>query len=244
MAAATNGRSSSTTITTLQQLHHRQQRPQKPATASRWHPQQGQRRSSNDTPSRFVPGPAPASKHNKAPAGESWFVNASGRSVAPATGYAAAAASSAAGNGPAAGAAGGPGSPIITALRVQATPENILPVPMVVGSSSSGGGGGCGGGGTVPEINAKCPECQDLVKARLDEPTLMSEDRHRWEDGAFGGEGGGASETLLESGAGGRQEAAAAAAAGSTARRAASAWRLRELTRTFNVGIILCLNFG
>ncbi|CAM9711010.1 unnamed protein product, partial [Ectocarpus fasciculatus] len=31
---------------------------------------------------------------------------------------------------------------------------------------------------------------------------------------------------------------------GSTARRAASAWRLRELTRTFNVGIILCLNFG
>ncbi|CAM9414551.1 unnamed protein product, partial [Ectocarpus sp. 6 AP-2014] len=109
---------------------------------------------------------------------------------------------------------------------------------MVVATSSGSGGGG--GGGTAPEINAKCPECQDLVKARLDEPTLMSEDRHRWEDGAFGA-GGGASETL-ESGGGGEQ--AAAEEAGSTARRAASAWRLRELTRTFNVGIILCLNFG
>ncbi|CAM9850441.1 unnamed protein product, partial [Ectocarpus sp. 4 AP-2014] len=237
-AAASNGRSSTTTTTT-QQLQQRQHRPQE--ASSRWHPQPQQkpRRGSNETP-HFVPGPAPA-KHNKAPAAESWFVNASGRFVAPATkGSAAAAVAAAASSGgaagpAAAGAAGGSGSPIITALRVQATPEKILPVPMVVASSSGSGSGS--GGGTAPEINAKCPECQDLVKARLDEPTLMSEDRHRWEDGAFGA-GGSASETL-ESGGRGEQ-----AAAGSTARRAASAWRLRELTRTFNVGIILCLNFG
>ncbi|CBJ28833.1 hypothetical protein Esi_0122_0029 [Ectocarpus siliculosus] len=238
MAAASNGRSSTTTTTT-QQLQQRQHRQQE--ASSRWHPQPQQqpRRGSNET-LHFVPGPAPA-KHNKAPAGESWFVNASGRFVASATkGSAAAAFAAAASSGRAAGppAAGGSGSPIITALRVQATPENILPVPMVVATSSGSGGGG---GGTAPEINAKCPECQDLVKARLDEPTLMSEDRHRWEDGAFGA-GDCASETL-ESGGGGEQ-AAAEEEAGSTARRAASAWRLRELTRTFNVGIILCLNFG
>ncbi|CAM9916731.1 unnamed protein product, partial [Ectocarpus sp. 12 AP-2014] len=236
MAAASNGRSSTTTTMT-QLLQQRQYRPLE--ASSRWHPQPQQqpRRGSNETP-HFVPGPAPA-KHNKAPAGESWFVNASGRFVAPATkGSAAAAVAAAASSGgaagpAAAGAAGGSGSPIITALRVQATPENILPVPMVVAGSSGSGSSG----GTAPEINAKCPECQDLVKARLDEPTLMGEDRHRWENGPFGARGS-ASETLESEGEGEQ------AAAGSTARRAASAWRLRELTRTFNVGIILCLNFG
>ncbi|CAN0187377.1 unnamed protein product, partial [Scytosiphon promiscuus] len=67
----------------------------------------------------------------------------------------------------ASGTPAGSGSPILTALKANAS-EKILPVPMVVTSGT-------------PEMNNKCRECQELIQARLDEPTLLRDNRHYWD---------------------------------------------------------------
>ena len=166
-------------------------------------------RALNPTPPRtnFVhqTGATPPAKQ-KTP-GEIWLCNSEGRFIAPAGGAAAAAAADAAARE---GVPAGSGSPIITALQAKASPEKVLPAPMAVKMGT-------------PKINPKCPECQDLVRARLDEPALLREDRHCDED-VFGGD-------PLER-------------AGEEGGNAVSPWRLRNKTRTGHVGLILCLNIG
>jgi len=107
----------------------------------------------------------------------------------------------------------GPSSPIIAAL--QATDKTIKPPPLAVRSGAL-------------TIRPKCPECDDLVRAGLHEPTVLCEDRH-CDRSVFAGEEQQEEEEEEEAGG---------------ARRAVSPWRLRNKTRTGNIGIILCLNIG
>ncbi len=109
--------------------------------------------------------------------------------------------------------AGGSGSPIIAAL--QATEKTIQPAPLAVRLGT-------------PSIRPKCPECDELVRAGLHEPTVLCEDRHC--DRSVFGE--------LE------EDEEEEQAAGGGAGRVVSPWRLRNKTRTGNIGIILCLNIG
>lgn len=215
-----------------QHQHQQQQRRQAtPPEQRRWHqppthlqqqPQQEHQhqrrdrdRAINPTPPRtnFVHHQAGATPpSNKKTPGEIWLCNSEGRFIAPAGGAAAAAAADAAARD---GIPAGSSSPIIAALQAKASPEKVLPVPMAVRFGT-------------PDINPKCLECQDLVRARLDEPVLLREDRH-CDAGLFG--------------RGDEDRAAVEEGEGST-RNAVSPWRLRNKTRTGHIGLILCLNIG
>ena len=94
----------------------------------------------------------------------------------------------------------------------------------------------------TPTIYTACQECRELVKARLDEPVLLCEDRHR--PGVF-------DTTSSEGGVGGAEEASGRQQQHrqhkqeqQLARKRGSTWRLRERTTTFHLGLILCLNIG
>ena len=152
----------------------------------------------------------------KAGSGASWLVNSSGRPIAPVDGGSSVAV---------------PGSSISSSPKtnINSTPRKRLPVPMAVASGT-------------PTIYPACQECRELVKARLDEPVLLCEDRHR--PGVFDtttGEGG------AEEGGGGsgrQQQQQQHQHEQQLARKRGSTWRLRDKTATFHLGLILCLNIG
>ncbi|CAM9505070.1 unnamed protein product, partial [Hapterophycus canaliculatus] len=203
------------------QIQQQQQQRQQPLLQQQ---QRRETRINSNARSTFVAaaaGAAGAAPAKQKTPGESWLVNSSGRFVAPAAGAVAAAAAAAAA---ASGTPAGSGSPILTALKANAS-KKILPVPMVVTSGT-------------PEMNNKCPECKELVRARLDEPTLLREDRHYWDfDNGDEDDDTGDGDQGDHRGDGGDDS-------GGMGRRAASTWRPREKTRTFHIGIILCLNSG
>lgn len=87
----------------------------------------------------------------------------------------------------------------------------------------------------TPGIVQGCLECDEAVMARLDEPVLLMEDRHA--AGVFGfGED---EERVFDGGA-----RLGATVGGGGRRKHSATWRLRERTKTFNVGLIVCLNIG
>ncbi|CAN0299709.1 unnamed protein product, partial [Laminaria digitata] len=160
--------------------------------------------------------------------GARWLVDSFGRQIAPAESGARWLVDI---NGrqiaPAEGSVSSPPVAIINPSRKR------LPVPMAVASGT-------------PTIYPGCQECRELVKARLDEPVLLCEDRHRpgvfdtTTDGSVCGGAGGA-----EGGASGRQQQHQQHQQHQQlARKRGSTWRLRERTTTFNLGLILCLNIG
>lgn len=84
-----------------------------------------------------------------------------------------------------------------------------------------------------------CIECGEVARARLDEPVLLMEDRHA--AGVFG------SDDIEWDGSGwggGVQGSSGIGAGGGGGRKQGATWRLRERTKTFNVGLIICLNIG
>lgn len=91
-----------------------------------------------------------------------------------------------------------------------------------------------------PEAMTGCSEYAATLRARLDEPVLLREERHQFRVFDGGGVGGG---DVGDNGdADGEEEGAHLPA---TAHQGQGAtWRLRERTKTSNVGLIICLNIG
>lgn len=125
---------------------------------------------------------------------------------------------------------------------------------------------------SMPIIVPGCGACAETVQARLDEPVLLKEDRHtagifgqRSEDDFDSGSESGSESDHFERIRGSEATAAAetyyyqqeqAAESGvlygssmiglgsGDGRRQNASWRSKERTKTFNVGLITCLNIG
>lgn len=151
--------------------------------------------------------------------GAGWLVDSSGRRVAPAN---------------------ADDTDAIVPMRLSRVPKSLLPLPKAVSS------------GTPVLYPKQCFVCGERVSARLGEPVLLREERH--EEGVLKCVGGDVGvgvtspPTPPELNPQPKQQrhnrqlrqvhgAGGVSTVGST-------WRLRERTKTFDVGIILCLNIG
>ena len=210
-------------VSVEQRLHHQQQLQQQQyhQQQQQHQQQQHQRRSHGSVGRKFSPAPRTSRQQDTSQllggggSGASWLVNSSGRPVAPADG-----------GSVVSGAGSASTSPVAI---INSSPRKRLPVPMAVASGT-------------PTIYPACQECRELVKARLDEPVLLCEDRHR--PGVFDTTSSDGGADGAEGASGRQQQQQQHQQQQQLARKRGSTWRLRERTTTFHLGLILCLNIG